>query len=117
MGVPFGLASLKVYRDRRMLAILLMGFASGLPLALTGSTLAIRLKDVSISNTWVGYFALATLPYTLKFLWAPIMDRVALPHLTARWGRRRSWALTIEILLMLAILALGFVDPAHSIGA
>ena len=104
--------SLRVYRDPRMLAILLMGFASGLPLALTGATLSIWLKESAITLTAIGLFAPVGLSYNLKFLWAPLMDRVRLPFLTARLGRRRSWALLIQFLLALAILALGITDPA-----
>jgi MFS transporter, PAT family, beta-lactamase induction signal transducer AmpG len=106
------LASLRVYGDRRMLAILLMGFASGLPLALTGSTLAIWLKESGVSLTAIGLFALVGLSYNLKFLWAPVVDRVALPGLTRMLGRRRSWALCIQAALALALLAMGTSDPA-----
>ena len=105
------LASLRVYGDARILAILLMGFASGLPLALTGATLAIWLKQSGISLTAIGLFAQAGLAYNLKFLWAPAMDRVALPGLTRYFGRRRGWALLIQALLALALLALGTSDP------
>ena len=105
------LTSLRVYGDRRMLAILLMGFASGLPLALTGATLSIWLRQSGISLTAIGLFAQAGLSYNLKFLWAPAMDRVSLPFLTARFGRRRGWALLIQALLALAILAMGLSDP------
>lgn len=109
-------ASLGVYRDRRILAILCMGFASGLPLALTGATLSIWLKQSGISLTAIGLFAQAGLAYNLKFLWAPAMDRVSLPFLTRRFGRRRSWALLIEALLACALLALGAADPAAGVG-
>jgi len=105
------LRSLRVYGDPRILAILLMGFASGLPLALTGATLAIWLKQSGITLTAIGLFAPVGLAYNLKFLWAPAMDRVRLPFLTARFGRRRSWALLIQFLLALAILALGASNP------
>src|ERR1700685_2295789 len=110
------LRSLGVYRDPRILAILLMGFASGLPLALTGATLAIWLKQSGITLTAIGLFAQAGLSYNLKFLWAPAMDRVRVPGLTARFGRRRGWALLIQFLLALAILALGASDPAAGLG-
>jgi PAT family beta-lactamase induction signal transducer AmpG len=103
--------SLRVYGDPRILAILLMGFASGLPLALTGATLAIWLKQSGITLTAIGLFAPVGLSYNLKFLWAPAMDRVRLPFLTAQFGRRRSWALLIQFLLALAILALGLSNP------
>lgn len=105
------LAALGVYRDRRMLAILCMGFSSGLPYALTGSTLSIWLRKEGVSLTDIGLFSLVGLAYILKFLWSPVLDRVALPLLTPRLGRRRSWALLIQLLLALAILALGFTDP------
>ncbi len=94
-----------------MLAILGMGFASGLPYALTGSTLSIWLRTEGVSLTDIGLFSLVGLAYILKFLWSPVLDRVKLPLLTARLGRRRSWALFIQVLLALAILALGFTDP------
>jgi MFS transporter, PAT family, beta-lactamase induction signal transducer AmpG len=108
------LASLAVYRDRRMVAILCMGFASGLPLALTGSTLAIWLASAHVSMTAIGLFAGVGLAYTLKFLWAPVVDRVAVPILTRALGRRRSWAIAIEVALALALVALGACDPDRS---
>ena len=104
-------ASLRVYGDRRMLAILFMGFASGLPLALTGSTLAIWLKESGISLTAIGFFALVGISYNVKVLWAPLVDRVALPGLTRMLGRRRSWAVAIQGALILALLLLGAADP------
>lgn len=105
------LAALGVYRDRRMLAILCMGFSSGLPYALTGSTLSIWLRREGVSLTDIGFFSLVGLAYIFKFLWSPAMDRLPLPWLTARLGRRRGWALVIQVALALAILALGFTDP------
>lgn len=105
------LATLRVYGDRRMLAVLLMGFSSGLPLALTGSTLSIWLKESGVSLTDIGFFALVGLSYNLKFLWAPVMDRVPLPFLTAWLGRRRSWAIVVQVALACSIFTLGFTDP------
>ncbi len=106
------LASLRIYGDRRLVAIFAMGFASGLPLALTGSTLSIWLKESGVSLTAIGLFAGVGIAYTLKFLWAPVIDRVALPLLTRALGRRRSWAIVIQALLALALVALGASDPA-----
>jgi MFS transporter, PAT family, beta-lactamase induction signal transducer AmpG len=103
-----------VYRDRRMLAILCMGFASGLPLALTGSTFSIWLVEAHVSLTAIGLFANVGLAYTLKFLWAPVVDRVAVPLLTRALGRRRGWAIAIELALAAALVALGALDPAHA---
>ena len=105
------LASLAVYRQPRLVAILLMGFSSGLPLALTFGTLSYWLAELGVSLTAIGLFGLVRTSYSLKFLWSPVIDRLPIPLLTARLGRRRSWALTIQLLLMFAILALGQTDP------
>ena len=82
--------SLKTFREAmnpRMLAVLFLGFSSGLPLALSGGTLQAWLADVDVDIEAIGWFTLAGLPYTVKFLWAPLMDRfVPLPL-----GRRRGW--------------------------
>ena len=104
-------ASLAVYREPRLIAILLMGFSSGLPLALTGATLSLRLADIGVSLTAIGLFTLVRFSYSCKFLWSPLIDRLPIPMLTARLGRRRSWALALQAALVLAILALGVTDP------
>ncbi len=104
-------ASLSVYREPRLVAILLMGFSSGLPLALTFGTLSYWLAEVGVSLTAIGLFGLVRTSYSLKFLWSPLIDRLPIPLLTARLGRRRGWALAIQALLAAAILALGLTDP------
>ncbi|MCC7048584.1 MAG: MFS transporter [Alphaproteobacteria bacterium] len=93
----------------------MQGFSSGLPLALSGATLAIWLTESNLSLTAIGFATLIGLSYTLKFLWAPIVDRVPLPVLTRRFGRRRGWALLIQALLALAILALGQTNPRDAL--
>ncbi|MGH7092329.1 MAG: AmpG family muropeptide MFS transporter, partial [Stellaceae bacterium] len=93
-----------------------MGFSSGLPLALTFGTLAFWLADLGVSLTTIGLFGLVRSPYSLKPLWSPLIDRMPIPLLTARLGRRRSWALAIQLLLVLAILALGMTDPRSDPG-
>jgi MFS transporter, PAT family, beta-lactamase induction signal transducer AmpG len=105
-------AAFRLYTDRRLIAILAMGFSSGLPLALTAGTLAIWLKEDGVSLAAIGLFAQVGLSYNLKFLWAPAVDRVRLPLFSRWFGRRRGWALAIQILLAVAILALGQADPA-----
>jgi PAT family beta-lactamase induction signal transducer AmpG len=97
-----------------MLAIALMGFASGLPLLITSSTLGWWLSRVGIDKTTIGVFALVGLPYSLKFLWAPLLDRATLPLLGPALGRRRSWALAAQAALVGAILGLGTSDPAQA---
>ncbi len=103
--------ALAVYADRRVLAILGMGFASGLPLLLTTSTLSYWLATRGIDKTSIGLFALVGLPYSLKFLWAPALDQLRVPWLGARLGQRRAWALAVQLPLAAAILALGLCDP------
>ncbi|MEQ1775066.1 MAG: AmpG family muropeptide MFS transporter [Burkholderiales bacterium] len=93
--------------SQRMLIALLMGFASGLPLLLTGSVLQAWLKDGGINLTDIGLFALVGLPYTLKFLWAPLFDRYALP----RFGRRRGWLIAMQLALAAALATLSFAQP------
>jgi PAT family beta-lactamase induction signal transducer AmpG len=100
------------YLTPRMLIILAMGFASGLPLLLTLSTLSYWLSTVGLSLTSIGLFALVGTPYTFKFLWSPIMDQVPLPVLTPLLGRRRSWLVVTQALLAIAIFAMGLTDPA-----
>ena len=91
-----------------------MGFSSGLPFALTGATLSLRLADIGVSLTAIGLFTLVRFSYSCKFLWSPLIDRLPIPLLTARLGRRRCWALAIQTALVVAILALGFTDPLTS---
>ena len=101
----------KVYLDRRLIAVLFLGFSSGLPLLLVFSTLSLWLKDEGISKTMIGLFALVRTPYPFKFLWAPIIDRVPVPVLTALLGRRRAWAVGSQMVLMAAILGLASTSP------
>jgi PAT family beta-lactamase induction signal transducer AmpG len=107
-------AALAVYRDRRMLAILFMGFSSGLPYLLVYGTLSYWLRKNGVSRSDIGYFALVGISYSFKFVWSPLIDRLSIPVLTRRLGRRRSWALAIQLLLMVAIYALGSSDPKMS---
>ncbi len=108
--------SLKVYREPRLLAVLFMGFSSGLPLPLTLGTLTFWLAESGVSRTEIGLFALIGVSYSLKFLWSPVIDRLRLGAVTARLGRRRGWALVIQIPLAAAILALGATDPRSEPG-
>lgn len=98
---------LKPYQDRAVLMMTLLGFASGLPLLLTGSTLSFWLKQLGLSYTSIGLFSLATLPYTIKFLWAPLVDKLKIPYLTNKIGLRRSWLLVSQICLCLCLIMLG----------
>lgn len=94
-----------------MLVALLMGFASGLPLLLTMGVLQAWMKEKGVDLTWIGMITLVQLPYTWKFIWAPILDRYTLPFL----GRRRGWLLIAQLALVLAIVALGYSDPVEHV--
>ena len=100
------------YTQPRVLQVLGLGFASGLPLLLTYSTLSAWLSTVGVRRAAIGTFALVGTPYAFKFLWSPLMDRVPPP---LPLGRRRGWGITIQILLIGAILALGLCDPKHNL--
>ena len=108
------LSSAKIYTDRRILVILFLGFSSGLPLLLVFSTLSIWLKIEGVSLTAIGLFSLVRTPYTLKFLWAPVIDRVSLPVITKWLGRRRGWAIVTQALLMASIFGLASTNPAEN---
>src|SRR5665213_658996 len=103
-----------VYLQRRVLIVLLLGFSSGLPLALSGSTLLVWMRESGVDLGTIGLFALVGTPYTLKFLWAPLVDALHVPLFTRGFGRRRGWLLFSQLLLIVAILLLALTDPARS---
>ncbi|MDO9166953.1 MAG: AmpG family muropeptide MFS transporter, partial [Rhodoferax sp.] len=105
------LGGLKVYIQPRVAAMLLLGFASGLPLALTGATLQVWMKDAGVSLSAIGLYSLVGIPYVLKFLWAPLVDALPIPFLTRRLGRRRAWLIASQAGLMAAVIAMGQADP------
>ncbi|MDN5000515.1 AmpG family muropeptide MFS transporter [Bradyrhizobium sp. GCM10027634] len=107
--------SLAVYLQPRVLIVLFLGFSSGLPLALSGSTLLVWLREAGVDLETIGKFALVGTPYTLKFLWAPLVDALHVPAFTRAFGRRRGWLLFSQLLLIVAILLLAVTDPGRSI--
>lgn len=107
-----------VYLRPQVLVIALLGFSAGLPLALSGATLSVWMADSGVSLETIGLLSLAGLPYTFKFLWAPLVDTVD-PPLLRRWpgrqlGRRRGWLVFSQLCLMAAIVYLGTRDPIAS---
>ncbi|HKU08709.1 MAG TPA: MFS transporter [Bradyrhizobium sp.] len=98
--------SMAVYLQPRVLIVMLLGFSSGLPLALSGSTLLIWMREDGVDLRTIGFFALVGTPYTLKFLWAPLVDALHVPFLTSLFGRRRGWLVFSQLLLIAAILLL-----------
>jgi PAT family beta-lactamase induction signal transducer AmpG len=99
---------LSVFASFRMLVVLLLGFSSGIPLALTTGTLQAWMTDVKVDLTVIGIFALVGLPYQFKFVWSPLLDRYVPPFL----GRRRGWMLIAQAALAAAIAVMAFSEPA-----
>jgi PAT family beta-lactamase induction signal transducer AmpG len=104
--------AVSTYTEPRVLQVLALGFASGLPLLLTYSTLQAWLATVGVRRATLGAIALVGTAYSFKFVWAPLIDRVPPP---IPLGRRRGWGITIQILLIAAILALGMCNPKHNL--
>jgi MFS transporter, PAT family, beta-lactamase induction signal transducer AmpG len=104
--------AIAAYTEPRVLQVLALGFASGLPLLLTYSTLSAWLATAGVRRAAIGTFALVGIPYSFKFVWAPLMDRIPPP---LRLGRRRGWGITIQILLMGAVLGLGLCNPKRNL--
>ncbi|MBI4925687.1 MAG: AmpG family muropeptide MFS transporter [Bdellovibrio sp.] len=101
---------LQVFANKRMFIVLVNGFTSGVPLALTAGTLQAWMKDKNVDLTTIGIFSLVGIPYTLKFLWAPVMDR----FVPAFLGRRRGWLLISQIALAFFIAMMAFAKPLES---
>jgi MFS transporter, PAT family, beta-lactamase induction signal transducer AmpG len=106
--------TLAVYCKRRVLIVLLLGFSSGLPLVLIGSTLQAWMTQGGVDVRTIGLFAAVGIPYSIKFLWAPFADALDIPVLSPLLGRRRGWLLFTQLWLMAAIVLLGLTDPAGS---
>ena len=100
-----------VYGDRRMLALLALGFSSGLPRLLVYSTLTFWLMDEGLSIAAVGVFASTSMPYTLKFLWAPLIDRAPIPGLSALLGQRRSWMVLTQLGVAASLVLMAISNP------
>ncbi|MFN3512536.1 MAG: AmpG family muropeptide MFS transporter [Phenylobacterium sp.] len=110
------LQALAVYLERRSLVMLALGFSSGLPNLLIFDTLSAWLRDAGLSLEVIAFFGLATLAYSLKFLWAPLVDRATVPGLTRLLGHRRSWMLVCQGAIMLGLWGVAGTDPIVSLG-
>jgi MFS transporter, PAT family, beta-lactamase induction signal transducer AmpG len=102
---------LQIFRSRKISALLFLGFSSGLPLLLTSRTLQAWMKDAQVDLGVIGWFSLVGLPYTLKFLWSPFLDRFVPPFM----GRRRGWLVMTQVGLMVAIAAMAWQQPAQTL--
>lgn len=105
---------LKMYFSKKMLITVAFGFSSGLPLALVFGTLSLWLKDYSIAYKTIGAFSLLRLPYSFKWLWAPLVETVKIPILN-KLGRRKSWAVFAQMGLLFSIIGLSLIKPNEHI--
>ncbi len=107
--------TLAAYRHPRVVTMLFLGFAAGLPLLLIFSSLSLWLREAGVERSTVTYFSWAALGYSFKFIWAPIVDKLPIPLLSRRLGRRRGWLLLAQLSIVLAILWMAFTDPAQTL--
>lgn len=116
VGLAFAIPSFAPYRRKMPFVAFLLGISSGFPLTLLLGTMTFWLAKVGVDKKTIGFAIGLTTPYTLKFLWAPLVDRLRIPVLTRLFGQRRAWLFTVQALLFLALWQLGASDPANHIG-
>ncbi len=110
------LQTLAFFGERRSLVMLGLGFASGLPFMLIFDTLSLWLRDSGLSLAVIGFFSLATLSFSFKFLWAPLIDRAKVPVLHRLLGHRRAWMLVFQTAMVLGLWAISTMNPANQLG-
>lgn len=103
---------LRVYAEPHVARMLLLGFSAGLPLLLVLGTLSYRLREAGIDRTTIGFLSWVGLAYGFKWVWAPLVDRLPLPLLTRALGRRRSWLLLSQLIIVASLAGMAFYDPA-----
>ncbi|GAB3365252.1 MULTISPECIES: AmpG family muropeptide MFS transporter [Giesbergeria] len=107
--------TLRVYLEPASLRMLTLGFSAGLPLLLVLGTLSFWLREAGIDRTTIGYLSWVGLAYAFKWAWSPLVDRLPLPLLTRRLGRRRSWLLLSQGLIMAGLVGMAFNDPQQAL--
>ena len=107
--------SLAVYKDIRMLRILLLGAISGFPWVLIGSSLSLWLKEDGLSRSTIGWAGLIFAVYAFNYLWAPIIDRIRIPWLTNKIGHRRGWIVTMQTIILLCLISWSLINPTTNL--
>ena len=107
--------SLMVYKDIRMVRILLLGAISGFPWVLIGSSLSLWLKEEGLSRSTIGWAGLIFGVYAFNYLWAPIIDRIQIPLLTKRLGHRRGWIVLMQIAILLSLVVWSYINPTQNL--
>ena len=105
------LESLSVYKDIRMLRILLLGAISGFPWVLIASSLSLWLKEEGLSRSTIGWAGLIFGVYAFNYLWAPIIDRIQIPILTKKLGHRRGWIVLMQLIILLSLVVWSVINP------
>ncbi len=113
--LPFWLSGLGIYFQRRVLAIFVLGFSSGLPLMLVFGVLSFWLREAGVSRADIGYFSWVALAYAIKWLWSPLADHLRIPFLHNRLGRRRSWLLLSQLAVVVAVVCMASTDPRQNL--
>ncbi len=108
--------SFRVYLKPRVVALFFLGFSAGLPLLLVFGTLSAWLARLGVSKTEIGYFSWVGITYSIKFLWAPVIDRLPLPLLTRWLGKRRGWMVLAQAGIVTGLLAISWSDPTAHLG-
>src|SRR3954451_10793578 len=104
------LAGFKALADRRVALMLALGFSSGLPLLMVLGTFSARLAFSNIDVKTIGLFSYLALPYSLKFLWSPVIDKLDVPLLAPLLGRRRAWMVLSQVCVAAALTLMAFAD-------
>jgi len=104
-----------VYTEAASLRMLALGFSAGLPLLLIIGTLSFRLREAGIDRSTIGFLSWVGLAYAFKWTWAPLVDRLAIPGLTARFGQRRSWLLLAQMVIMVGLVCMALADPQSAL--
>ena len=107
--------SFKIYFDKRMLRILLLGSISGFPWVIIGSSLSLWLKEEGLSRSTIGWAGLIFAVYAFNYLWAPLIDRIKIPWLTNKVGHRRSWIIIMQLVILLSLIFWNIVDPTKNL--
>jgi PAT family beta-lactamase induction signal transducer AmpG len=110
------LASWRIYVQPASLRMLFLGFAAGLPLLLVLGTLSFRLREAGIDRSTIGYLSWVGLAYAFKWVWAPLVDRMPIPYFTRRLGRRRSWLLLAQCMVIIGLMGMALSDPRETLG-
>ena len=104
-----------IYKDVRMLRILLLGAISGFPWVLIGSSLSLWLKEEGLSRSTIGWAGLIFGVYAFNYLWAPIVDRIQIPLLTKKLGHRRAWIVLMQITILLSLVIWSYINPTQNL--